>query len=90
MATLLRGTQPEADPNVKPAPNIGPPTTDLPDRRTPRTLRVSLVIADVLLMALVIRLVTKTPGRLGLIEVALCIIALGLGAWLTCLAIWRD
>ena len=54
------------------------------------TLRASLVIADVLLLALAAAVVTKTPGRLGLVEVLLCTVAIGLGAWLTCLALWRD
>ena len=53
-------------------------------------LRISLVIADVVLLALAARMVMKNPGRLGIVEVALCVLAIGLGAWLTCMALWRD
>jgi hypothetical protein len=46
-------------------------------------------VADLLLLALAARLVSA-KGHIGFVEVALCVVALGLGAWLTCLAIWKD
>ena len=93
MAALLRGNDanPKAEPKdqVKSSPDAKPA---LPPPATPRSraVQISLIVADLLLLALAARLVLKAKGHLGLIEIALCIVALGLGAWLSCLALWRD
>ena len=48
----------------------------------------SLFVADVLVIGLVVRLAFVSHGRFGVIEVALSILALAIGAWLSCLALW--
>ena len=92
MATLLRGTAPKPAEEVKtpaePKPNGAPAQPARPATKN-RAIRVSLVVADLLLLALAARLVSA-KGHIGFVEVALCVVALGLGAWLTCLAIWKD
>ena len=87
MASLLR------KPAEKESPSNAEQTSaaEKPPRPSnPRLLRTSLVVADVLLLALTFHLVLKSPGRLGYFEVILCIVAIALGGWLTCLAIWRE
>src|SRR5215207_4437283 len=75
MATLLRGTQPpsasQSEPKTKSLPEPKPTVTENPPRPAPRGrwLRASLVIADVLLLALATRLVLKAQGRLGFFEI---------------------
>jgi hypothetical protein len=54
-----------------------------------RLLRGSLVVADLLLVGLAARLAIKAHGHLGFAEVALCVVAVGMGAWLACLAVLR-
>jgi len=49
-------------------------------------LKTSLVVADVLLVLLAACLALR-KGSFGFLEISLCVIALALGAWLTCLAI---
>ena len=55
-----------------------------------RLLKLTLVIADLLLVSLAARLVFKSGGQFGLLEGLLCAAALALGAWLSCLALWRK
>jgi hypothetical protein len=55
-----------------------------------RLLRISLIVADVLLAGLAATLVFKSGGHFGFAEATLCVVALLLGAWLTCLALWLD
>jgi hypothetical protein len=55
-----------------------------------RVLRASLIVADVLLVGLAARMVFKSGGHFGFIETALCVVALLIGAWLACLALWLD
>ena len=52
--------------------------------------KLSLVLADVLLLFLAARLVFRSGGHFGVVEIVLCVAAVGLGAWLSCLAIWRE
>ncbi len=91
MATLLRGSGgPKTETKDQPPANgqpSAPPTT--PASRS-RAVQISLIVADALLLALAARIVLKSNGHLGFIESALCVVALGLGAWLSCLALWRD
>ena len=92
LATLLRGTAPkpaeEVKTQVEPKPNGAPAQSERSVTKH-RAVRISLVVADLLLLALAARLVSA-KGHIGFVEVALCVVALGLGAWLTCLAIWKD
>ncbi len=53
-----------------------------------RLLRVSLVLADVLLLCLAVRMVLSAQGPIPLWGLVLCIVAFALGAWLSCLALW--
>src|SRR5258708_28644065 len=55
-----------------------------------RLLHGTLVLADVLLVGLAARLAIKAHGHLGFGEVALCVLAVGMGAWLACLAVLRK
>ena len=87
MTTLLRGAN--GSPNEESAQTETPsPTAGNP--RGKRLLQISLIVADVVLLALAARLVFKSEGHFGFLEVTLCILAFGLGAWLSCLAFWRD
>ena len=93
MATLLRGakTHPKSETKdqTQPSPNgQSPPAPASPARS--RAVQISLIVADALLLALAARLVFKANGHLGFIEITLCVVALGLGAWLSCLALWKD
>src|SRR5260221_651357 len=92
MATLLRGSKPLPKSDTKdqayPSPNSqSPPAPGAPTRS--RAVQISLIVADALLLALATRLVLKANGHLGFVEITLCVVALGLGAWLSCLALWR-
>ncbi len=87
MATLLKG------PNGSPNENRLPAADErqrVENGRRRRLLQTSLVLADVLLFALAARLVFKSGGHFGFLEAMLCVAAIGLGAWLSCLALWRE
>jgi hypothetical protein len=58
--------------------------------RKRKLVQASLVIADVLLIVLVVRLAFVSHGHLGFFEIVLCILALSIGAWLSCLALWMK
>ncbi len=64
----------------------GQPTPEQQQRK--RLIQFSLVVADLLLFGLAALLIVKAGGRLGFIEIAVSVLALALGAWLSCLAIW--
>src|SRR5262245_32175017 len=90
VATLLRGTnvlqQSEPAKQEQGRPN-GEPLAATKKLATPNSaVRISLVLADLLLLVLAARLVVKAKGHVGFLEIALCVVALGLGAWLSCLA----
>ena len=79
MAALMRGRgpgQPTGNEEAK-RPAVSPGL---------KLVRVSLVLADLLLVALAARLAIKGGGPLGFIGAALCVLAVGLGAWLFWLA----
>jgi hypothetical protein len=88
MASLLRGKQAERQPDATPA-DPQPTASERPtgDRKV---LKGSLVAADMLLLTLTGYLVFNSHKPFGAVEVSLCIIAVGLGAWLTCLALWKS
>ena len=91
VATLLRGNNAaqEKPGSAEPQPSNGEATKPTP-AKLGGAVRVSLIVADLLLLALAARLVIKAKGHLGFTEISLCVVALGLGAWLSCLAFWRD
>jgi ABC-type tungstate transport system substrate-binding protein len=80
-----------------------PPVATLPQREAPgtpaawfhsrtrrRLVQASLFLADLFLAALIVGLLLKIRGPLGFLALALCVLALALGAWLTCLALWLE
>lgn len=81
MAALMRGSaagQPDGKAaGQRPARFPGPGL---------RLIQVSLVLADLLLVALAASLVVKGGGPLGFVGAALCVLAMALGAWLFWLA----
>jgi len=86
MATLLRRNQPASNAENK------DDTTPASQKSAPRNeklplLKISLLVADLLLMGLAACLAWR-KGSFGLIEAGLCVLAVGLGAWLACLALW--
>jgi hypothetical protein len=87
MAALLRGgngegKEPEATKN-------GEAAEDIAQRARKRMLiQGSLFVADLVVIGLVARLAFISHGQFGLIEVSLSILALAIGAWLSCLALW--
>ena len=58
--------------------------------RKRKVIQASMMVADLLLVLLVMRLALVSGGRFGFFEVTLCILALGIGAWLSCLALWMK
>ena len=85
MAALLRGGNGEG----KEPTNKAETAEDLAARARKRMLiQASLFVADILVIGLVARLAFVSHGKFGVIEVALSILALALGAWLSCLALW--
>jgi len=59
-------------------------------RLGPDQLKGSLILADLLLLGLVICLVFRNHGAFGFVEVSLCVIAVVMGSWLTCLALLLE
>jgi len=83
MAALLRGGNGEGK---EPEPEVA---EDRARRARNRMLiQASLFVADLLVIGLVARLAFVSHGKFGLIEVVLSILALAIGAWLSCLALW--
>ncbi|MBI2926359.1 MAG: hypothetical protein HYY24_11740 [Verrucomicrobia bacterium] len=92
--------EPQVDPGLsvllQGAPSNGPAaakatTATRPDAAS-RTanhtlLRWSLVGADVVVCALVLLFAAAKPGRLSTAELLLCLLAMGVGAWLSCVAV---
>jgi hypothetical protein len=87
MAALLRGGNGEGK---EPEPtNKAEPAEDLTGKARKRMLiQGSLFVADLLVIGLVARLAFVSHGQFGAMEVVLSILALAIGAWLSCLALW--
>jgi hypothetical protein len=69
------------------------PAQTAPRRRAipeKRLIQAALVGGDVLLLGLAARLAWKAGGPMGAGDLVLCLIALFVGAALTCLAFWLD
>jgi hypothetical protein len=81
MAALLRGG------NGQPTEADDPVRAQIATRKR-KMVQASLVVADLLLIMLVVRLDFVTQGGFGFVEVTLCVLALAIGAWLSCLALW--
>jgi len=91
MATLLKaGNGGGPKPEEKAATDMGANAPPQESKDCKKLVRLSLVVADVLLVFLAARLVFKSGGHFGAVEILLCAAALGLGAWLSCLALWRE
>jgi len=92
MASLLRRgnglEEPEA-PGDTPQQARDPAAVSLPLGASP-VVRGSLFLADALLVGLAVWMRAKAPGSLGGAGIALCLFALLLGAWLSCLALWLN
>ena len=86
MAVLVRGGNEAAKPEAPPEPRASTVGLD----RGKRLLKGSLILADLLLLGLVICLVFRRHGSLGFMEISLCVIAVVMGSWLTCLALWLE
>jgi hypothetical protein len=86
MAALLRGGNGAA----REPQNGEMPTEEsrAATRRKRFLIQASLLAADLVVVGLVARLAFVSHGRFGVIEVALSILALAIGAWLSCLALW--
>ncbi len=91
VASLLRGANGESkSPSSHPGPS-GLDSSAPPGRsRSRRLLRASLFLADLLLLTFAARLIFHAEGPLGLASIALGVVAVLLGAWLTCLALWLE
>jgi len=86
MAALLRGGNGEGK---EPESTSKAVPEDVAGRARKRMLiQGSLFAADLVVAGLVARLAFVSHGRFGLVEVALSILALAIGAWLSCLALW--
>jgi len=86
MAALLRGgngAAREPQNGDKPAEESRAAT-----RRKRLLIQASLFAADLVVVGLVARLAFVSHGQFGVIEVALSVLALAIGAWLSCLALW--
>ena len=94
VASLLRGTQTDSPPETparKPAdPKPAPASDTRPSIFRNPLVAGSFILADVVLLVLATRLVLTAKTELGFLEILLCIVAVGMGAWLACLALWRD
>ena len=85
LSVLLQGSAPNGPATPKVAPATRP---DKPGHAGNHTLlRWSLVGADVVVCALVLLFAAAKPGRLSTVELLLCVLAMGVGAWLSCVAV---
>ena len=77
------------EPNGTSAPKSNAP---IPDAKpiaapSPRPWKLPLLLADLLLLGLVAALLLRAGGHPGLLEICLGLVAVGVGAWLACLAV---
>lgn len=87
MAALLRGGNGDARAHSQTGEADDPVKTRAAARKR-KLIQVSLIVADLLLIGLVARLAFVSHGGFGFVEVSLCVVALTIGAWLSCLALW--
>ena len=84
MAVLLRRTD-EAPKESEQAP---PSKTQESDRKVKRVLRLVLFLGDFLLLAMTAQMMYSSPGPLGAGQILVCLVALLVGAWMACMALW--
>lgn len=88
MAALLRGGNGENNGSHPARQSQLAEEEDRARRTRNRVLiQASLFVADLLVIGLVARLAFVSHGQFGVVEVALSILALAVGAWLSCLAL---
>ncbi len=97
MATLLQGRKKEANGGAEQQPQEGTPRSPETDQQPVESaqssqpyrkfLRISLFVADGLLLLLAARVAFKSGGSFGFPETALCAGALAMGAWLAVVAL---
>ena len=86
MAALLRGGNGEGKEQEAANKEV---SEDVAGRAGKRMMiQGSLFAADLLVIGLVARLAFVSHGQFGFVEFALSILALAIGAWLSCLALW--
>ncbi len=85
VAALLHGPDTAAKPARAPATEEPPPAFI-----SRRWLQVTLLLTDVVLAALAVTLMLQSHGRFGALEVMLCVLALAIGALLSCWAFWLE
>jgi hypothetical protein len=88
VGVLLRGAN-----GFEEKQNAAEPAQTAPRRRPipeKRLIQAALVGGDVLLLGLAARLAWKASGPMGTGDLLLCLIALFVGAALTCLAFWLE
>ena len=93
MAALLRdnGARTPSSASSGPESKIGVDEgVRAPFSNRPWMLRGSLFLADLLLLGLAAWLVLKSDRPLSWGLVALCVLAVAMGAWLTCLGLWWE
>jgi hypothetical protein len=86
MAALLRGGNGEDKGQEAISKEVSEDVTGRARKRM--LIQGSLFVADILVIGLVARLAFVSHGQFGFVEVALSILALAIGAWLSCLALW--
>ena len=89
MAALLRGGN--GDPKEQKFPDESPPIDSevlAAAARKRKLIQVSMFLADVVVLGLVGRLAFVSHGHFGFVEFTLCVLALVIGAWISCLALW--
>ncbi len=87
MATLLRQTNGSPEPAV---PNQPDAAARQAAARHRMLVRISLIVADLSLFGFAALMVLGKHGPLSAVDIALCVVAVALGAWLTCLALWME
>ncbi len=88
LSSLLRGGKPA---ETAPVEAMDSPADFVSNHaRKTRLIQCSLIGADLLLSGLAALIVFKRTAPLGLGEALFCIAAVGLGTWLSCLAVLLD
>jgi hypothetical protein len=87
MATLLRQSNGTPVPEVPHQPDASARQAAV---RHKSLVRISLIVADLCLFGFAALMVLGKRGSLSAVEIALCVVAVALGAWLTCLALWME
>jgi len=84
VGTLLNGAKPAEGDGQRQTGLMGTPVV----RARLTLLKWSLLVADLVLVALAVYMMLSAPASRTPLRIAMCILALGLGAWLGCLAFW--